>query len=49
MLQTFEFPAQVHGALALSPDGKTVAGGDCMADAAAVRALVASSSLPHQD
>jgi WD40 repeat protein len=29
-LRTFEFPAQVHGALALSPDGKKVAGGDCM-------------------
>jgi WD40 repeat protein len=29
-LQTFEFPAQVHGALTLSPDGKKVAGGVCM-------------------
>jgi WD40 repeat protein len=37
VLQTFEFPAQVHGALALSPDGKKVAGGDCMTASAAVR------------
>jgi RNA polymerase sigma factor (sigma-70 family) len=29
VLRTFEFPAQVQGALALSPDGKKVAGGDC--------------------
>ena len=29
-LQTFEFAAQVHGGLALSPDGKKVAGGVCM-------------------
>jgi RNA polymerase sigma factor (sigma-70 family) len=30
VLRTFEFPAPVHGGLALSPDGKRVAGGDCM-------------------
>src|SRR5207249_4800239 len=30
LLQTFEFPAQVQGALALSADGKWVAGGTCL-------------------
>src|SRR5262249_24592290 len=31
VLQTFEFSAQVQGAVALSADGKKVAGGDCIA------------------
>jgi RNA polymerase sigma factor (sigma-70 family) len=37
VLRTFEFPAQVHAALALSPDGKKVAGGDCFTADGAVR------------
>jgi WD domain, G-beta repeat len=49
VLHTFELPAQVHGALALSADGKRVAGGTCLtADGEVCVWDVASAQLLHK-
>src|SRR5262245_41755031 len=49
VLQTFEFSAQVQGAVALSADGKTVAGGDCItADGEVCVWDVPSAKLLHR-